>query len=62
MITIYNLLDIQVSDFVKYAYDNKITSIIFGYLISVFVALLVVLLEKKTIRRTIKRNINIINF
>ncbi len=54
MLALYNLVDIQVSDIFKYAYDNKVFSIFLGYFASVFLALFVVIMEKKTIRRTIK--------
>lgn len=54
MLAVYNLVDIQVSDIFKYAYDNKIFSIFLGYFASVFLALFVVIMEKKAIRRTIK--------
>jgi cellulose synthase/poly-beta-1,6-N-acetylglucosamine synthase-like glycosyltransferase len=54
MLFIYNIADIQVSDIVKYAYDNKFFSLVFGYLVSVFIAVFIVILEKKKIRRTIK--------
>ncbi len=54
MLIMYNMLDIHVSDFMKYAYDNKVFSLVFGYVASVVLALFVVIMEKKTIRRTIK--------
>ena len=54
LLMMYSLLGIQVYDTVKYMYDNKVFSIIFGYIISIFISLFVVIIEKKKIKDTIK--------
>lgn len=54
LLIVYNLLNIEVSDIMKVMYDNKVWSVMIGYLISVLIGLSVVLLEKKKVRKTFK--------
>ena len=48
------MLGVQVYDTVKYMYDNKLFSIILGYIASIFISLFVVIAEKKNIKETWK--------
>lgn len=50
----YSILDIQVTDIMKYMYDNKIISIIIGYFVCIFISLFVVLVEKIKLKNAIK--------
>ena len=54
LFVVYNILGIHISDFISILYDNKVYSLIIGYLITVFVTLFVVLVEKKKIKNTFK--------
>ena len=54
LLMFYSFLDIQVSDVIKYLYDNKIFSIILGYVGSILISLFVVLVEKKKVKKTLK--------
>lgn len=54
LLIVYSFLDIQVTDFMKYMYDNKILSIIVGYFICILISLFVVLVEKIKLKNAIK--------
>ncbi len=54
LLMLYSFLDIQVSDIIKYMYDNKLFSIVLGYFASILVSLFVVLVEKKRVKKTFK--------
>ena len=54
LFVVYNILGIHISDFISILYDIKVYSLIIGYLITVFVTLFVVLVEKKKIKNTFK--------
>ena len=54
LLIIYSFLDIQVSDIMKFLYDNKIFSLILGYVGSILISLFVVLAEKKKVKNTFK--------
>ncbi len=54
LLMIYSLLDIQVTDIMKYLYDNKIFSLIVGYVASILISLFVVIVEKKKVKNTFK--------
>ena len=54
LLMMYGLLDIQVHDGIKYMYDNKVFSIILGYLVSIIISLFVVVVKKKKIKQTLK--------
>lgn len=54
LLIIYSFLDIQVTDFMKYMYDNKILSIVVGYFACIFISLFVVLVEKIKLKNAIK--------
>ena len=50
----YNLLGINVTDVVKFAYDNKMLSMALAYICTVSTAAFVVMLEKKGFAKTFK--------
>lgn len=54
LLMIYSVLDIQVSDIMKFLYDNKIFSLILGYGGSILISIFVVLVEKKKVKNTFK--------
>lgn len=54
LLMIYSVLDIQVSDIMKFLYDNKIFSLILGYGGSILISMFVVLVEKKKVKNTFK--------
>lgn len=54
ILAIYNILDIQVFDMVKKMYDNKIFSVLLGYVASILLATFVVIVEKKKVKNTVK--------
>ena len=54
LLAAYSILDIQVTDIMKYMYDNKILSIIIGYFVCIFISLFVVLVEKIKLKNAIK--------
>lgn len=51
---VFSVLDIQVSDMLKVLYDNKVFSIMLGYIASILLATFVVVKEKKKLRNTVK--------
>ncbi len=53
-LAVYNILDIRVPALAKYLYDNKIISVILGYFATVAIAALVVIIQKKKLKRTFK--------
>ncbi len=54
MLMVYSHIGIEVSDVVKLMYDNKIFSVILGYVAGVVIALYIVMKERKKIGKTIK--------
>lgn len=54
LLMIYSFLDIQVVDIMKFLYDNKIFSLILGYVASILISLFVVVAEKKKVKNTFK--------
>ena len=49
---VYNLLGLNVSDVIKFAYDNKMMSMALAYICTVGTAAFVVMLEKKGFAKT----------
>ena len=54
MLGLYNIFDIEVSDIMKTLYDNKLMSLVVGYGSSILISSLVVILEKKKMRKAFK--------
>ena len=54
MLFMYNLLGLNVSDVIKFAYNNKMMSMALAYICTVGTAALVVMLEKKGFAKTFK--------
>ena len=54
MLFMYNLLGLNVSDVIKFAYNNKMVSMALAYICTVGTAALVVMLEKKGFAKTFK--------
>lgn len=54
MLIVYNILGINVTDVVRFAYDNKLLSLAAGYMTTIAISLLVIILEKKGFKRTFK--------
>lgn len=53
-ILIYNILDTELSGFMKILYDNKVISLFIGYIITALISLFAVLFEKKKVTDSIK--------
>lgn len=54
LLSLYQIFDIELSYVMKTLYDNKLISIVIGYLISIIISLFVVIMEKKKFRKTFK--------
>ena len=54
MLMAYSLFGIEVSDIFKTLYDNKMFSLVLGYVTCVLISGFVVIMEKKKIRKTVK--------
>ena len=54
VILIYNIFDAELSGFMKILYDNKIMSLVLGYIVTALISLFAVLFEKKNIKESLK--------